>query len=67
MLRPCGRRLCTCVREILPLYVHLPLNEKERQLNASKIEKMKKNYKGCYGSYKVMVANLEKVPEYRKF
>ena len=67
MLRPCGRRLCTCVSELLPLYVNIPLNEKERQLNSTKIEKIKKSYKGCYGSYKVMVANLEKVPEYRKW
>ncbi len=62
MLRPCGRKLCVCIQEILPLYTRIPLTETEEKTTLEQIKNKKKWYKGCYGSYKVMLSNLEQPP-----
>lgn len=67
MFKRCGRKVCSCQKELWALRVQIPLERKEHIDLQKKIQSTEKQYKGCYGSYKVMVANLEKVSEFRKF
>ena len=42
MLRPCGRKLCVCIQEILPLCTRIPLTKTEEKTTLEQI-KVKKN------------------------
>jgi hypothetical protein len=64
---PCGRRVCVCQRDLWKLYLEVPFNSITMKETKSKIDAKKKDYKSCFGSYKVMVGNLEKKSQYRNF
>ena len=54
LMRSCGRKVCVCRNDLINLHLRYPLNH-------NKINQIKKDKKGCSGSYKVMLNNLEKV------
>ena len=59
-IKPCSRMFCKCKKDMNKLIRDFNLPNEDNKKNIKKeIIKLKKNYKVCYGSYKVIFKNLE--------
>ena len=55
----CGRKKCLCCQKSIELALKIPLDKNDENNINFEFNKLHESYRGCKGSYKVMVNNLE--------